>query len=166
MIRTGENRSARRKTCPTPTLCTTKPKSIVLGLNSGLCGDRKATNRLNHSTVPTFFFQVLSNAPSSQDEPSNTRMGKFAFSSVLKGSANSTLHLAPLGSWILSIISYPKKNVTYRKMALFLSSSERVSVGINWVGAFSPTLKRPGQWQLPKRRVLFEYVMMCNGQEI
>jgi hypothetical protein len=52
MILTGENRRTRRKTCPSVTLSTTNPTWIDPGTNPGFCGDRPATNDLNHGMAP------------------------------------------------------------------------------------------------------------------
>jgi hypothetical protein len=41
----GENRSTRRKTCPSATLSTTNPTWTGPGSNPGLRGERTATNR-------------------------------------------------------------------------------------------------------------------------
>jgi hypothetical protein len=48
---TGENRSARGKTCPIATLSTTNPTWTDPGSNLGLRGERPATNRLSHGTA-------------------------------------------------------------------------------------------------------------------
>jgi hypothetical protein len=48
---TGENRSTRRKTCPSATLSTTNPTWTDPGSNPSLRGGRPATNRLNHGTA-------------------------------------------------------------------------------------------------------------------
>ena len=48
---TGENRSTRRKTCPSTTLSTTNPTWTDQESNPGLRGERPATNRLSHVTV-------------------------------------------------------------------------------------------------------------------
>jgi hypothetical protein len=48
IILTGENRSTRRKTCPSATLSTTNPTRIDPGANPGLRGERPATNDLSH----------------------------------------------------------------------------------------------------------------------
>jgi hypothetical protein len=48
---TGENRRTRRKTCPSATLSTTNPTWTDPGSNSGLRGERPATNRLSHGTA-------------------------------------------------------------------------------------------------------------------
>jgi hypothetical protein len=53
---TGENRSTRRKTCPSATLSTTNPTWIDPGSNPGLSGERPATNRLSHGTVKLFLY--------------------------------------------------------------------------------------------------------------
>jgi hypothetical protein len=50
---TGENRSTRRKTCPSVTLSTTNPTWIDPGLNPGIRGERPGTNRLSHGTAYT-----------------------------------------------------------------------------------------------------------------
>jgi hypothetical protein len=48
---TGENRSTRGgKTCPSATLSTTIPTWTDPGSNTGLRGERPATNRLSHDT--------------------------------------------------------------------------------------------------------------------
>jgi hypothetical protein len=44
---TGENRSTRRKTCPSGTLSTTNPTWT----DPGLCGEKRASNRLSHGTA-------------------------------------------------------------------------------------------------------------------
>jgi hypothetical protein len=49
---TGENRSTRRKSCPSITLSTTNLTWNDLGSSPGLRGERPATNRLSHSTAP------------------------------------------------------------------------------------------------------------------
>jgi hypothetical protein len=46
----GENRSTRRKTCPSATLSTTNPTWTDLGSEPGLRGGRQAANRLSHGT--------------------------------------------------------------------------------------------------------------------
>jgi hypothetical protein len=51
MILTGENRRTRRRTCPSATLPTTNPTWIDPGANSGLRGERPATNDLSHGTA-------------------------------------------------------------------------------------------------------------------
>jgi hypothetical protein len=48
---TGENRSTRRKTCPSATLSTTNPTWTDPGSNPGLRGERLATNRLSNGTA-------------------------------------------------------------------------------------------------------------------
>jgi hypothetical protein len=48
---TGENRSSRRKTCPSATSSTTNPICTEPGSNPGLCGGRPAANRLSHGTA-------------------------------------------------------------------------------------------------------------------
>jgi hypothetical protein len=48
MIQTGETRSIRRKTCPITTLCTTNLIPPSLGSKPGLCGERKANNRVKY----------------------------------------------------------------------------------------------------------------------
>jgi hypothetical protein len=50
MILTGENRTTRRKTCPSATLSTTNPTWIDPGANPGLRGKRPATNHLSHTS--------------------------------------------------------------------------------------------------------------------
>jgi hypothetical protein len=47
---TGENRSTRGKTCPSATLSTANPTCTDPGSNTGLRGERPATNRLKHGT--------------------------------------------------------------------------------------------------------------------
>jgi hypothetical protein len=48
---TGENRSTRRKTCPSATLSATNPIWADPGSNPGLRGERPATNRLSRGTA-------------------------------------------------------------------------------------------------------------------
>jgi hypothetical protein len=48
---TGENRSTRRKTCPSAMLSTTNPTWTEPGSIPGLRGERPATNRLSHGTA-------------------------------------------------------------------------------------------------------------------
>jgi hypothetical protein len=48
---TGENRSTRRKPCPSATLSTTNPTRTDPGSNPGLRRDRPATSRLKHGTA-------------------------------------------------------------------------------------------------------------------
>jgi hypothetical protein len=48
---TGENRSTRRKTCPSATLSTTNPTWTDPGSNPGLRGERPAANSLSHGTA-------------------------------------------------------------------------------------------------------------------
>jgi hypothetical protein len=48
---TGENRSTRRKTCPSATLSTTNPTWADPGSNPGLRGGRPTANRLSHGTA-------------------------------------------------------------------------------------------------------------------
>jgi hypothetical protein len=50
-ILTGENRRARRKTCPSATLSTTNPTWIDPGAKPGLRVERPATNDLGHGTA-------------------------------------------------------------------------------------------------------------------
>jgi hypothetical protein len=50
MILTEENRRTWRKTCPSDALCTNLTGTDH-GANSGLRGERSATNRLNHGTA-------------------------------------------------------------------------------------------------------------------
>jgi hypothetical protein len=45
------NRRTRRKACPSATLSTTNPTWIDPGANSGLRGERPASNRLSHGTA-------------------------------------------------------------------------------------------------------------------
>jgi hypothetical protein len=52
----GKNRRTRRKTCPSATLSTTNPTWIDKGANSGLRGERPATNDLSHGTA---YFNIL-----------------------------------------------------------------------------------------------------------
>jgi hypothetical protein len=47
----GENRSTRRKTCPSATLSTTHPTWTAQGSNPGVRGERPATNRLSQGTT-------------------------------------------------------------------------------------------------------------------
>jgi hypothetical protein len=49
---TAENRSTRRKTCPSATLSTTNPTMT----DPGLRGERPATNRLSHGTALRFYY--------------------------------------------------------------------------------------------------------------
>jgi hypothetical protein len=51
IILTWKNWRTRRKICPSTTLSTTNPTWSYPGGNSGLHGERPATNRLNHGTV-------------------------------------------------------------------------------------------------------------------
>jgi hypothetical protein len=51
MKMTGENRSTRRKTCPSATLSTTNLAWTDQGSNPGILGERPATNRLSHDTA-------------------------------------------------------------------------------------------------------------------
>jgi hypothetical protein len=48
---TGENRSTRRKTCPSATLSIKNPTWTDPESNPGLRGERPATNRLSHGTA-------------------------------------------------------------------------------------------------------------------
>jgi hypothetical protein len=48
---TGENRSTRKKTCPSATLSNKNPTWNDPGSNPGLRGDRPAANRLSHGTA-------------------------------------------------------------------------------------------------------------------
>jgi hypothetical protein len=48
---TGDNRSTRGKTCPSATLSTINPTWTDPVSNSGLRGERPATNRLSHGTA-------------------------------------------------------------------------------------------------------------------
>jgi hypothetical protein len=50
----GENRSTRRKTCPSATLSTTNATWTDPGSNQGLCVGRPAINRLGHSTAQQY----------------------------------------------------------------------------------------------------------------
>lgn len=58
MIGTKEKWNTRRKNCPSATISTTNPTRTGLGSNPGLCSDRTATNRLNHSTA----LQIVANS--------------------------------------------------------------------------------------------------------
>jgi hypothetical protein len=53
-ILTGEKRRTRRKTCSNATLSTTNPTWIDPGADSGLHGERPATNNLSHGTAPDY----------------------------------------------------------------------------------------------------------------
>jgi hypothetical protein len=55
---TGENRSTRRKTCPSATLSTTNSTWTDPGSNPGFRGGRSAANRLSHGR-PILWFYVL-----------------------------------------------------------------------------------------------------------
>jgi hypothetical protein len=55
MILTAETEELG-KTCPSPTLSTTNPTWIVPGANPGLCGERPATNDLNHGMALGFVY--------------------------------------------------------------------------------------------------------------
>ena len=48
---TGENRSTRRKTCPSATFSTTNPTRTDPASNPALRGERQATNRLSHAAM-------------------------------------------------------------------------------------------------------------------
>jgi hypothetical protein len=50
---TGENRSTRRKTCPSATLSATNPTWTDPGSNPSFRGGRLTTNRLSHCTAST-----------------------------------------------------------------------------------------------------------------
>jgi hypothetical protein len=47
----GKMKVLRETTCPSITLCTTKPRQTGLGSNLGLCGDRSGTNCPSHTTT-------------------------------------------------------------------------------------------------------------------
>jgi hypothetical protein len=49
MILTGENRRSRRETCPSATSSTTNPTWSDRGANSGLRGEKPATNCLSYA---------------------------------------------------------------------------------------------------------------------
>jgi hypothetical protein len=55
---TGENRSTRRKTCPSATLFTKNPMWTDQGSNPGLRGERPVTNRLSHGTPTAISYNV------------------------------------------------------------------------------------------------------------
>jgi hypothetical protein len=59
MISTWENRRTQRKTCPSATLSTTNLTWIDPGANSGLSGERLATNRLSHGMAKLFITHIL-----------------------------------------------------------------------------------------------------------
>jgi hypothetical protein len=65
MILTEENRRTQRKTCPSTTFSTTNPTRIDPGANSGLRGERPATNRLSHGTAaihhhtPIYLYKLI-----------------------------------------------------------------------------------------------------------
>jgi hypothetical protein len=63
----GKPKYSGGKTCASATFSTTNPRWTDLGSNTDLCGDRPATNSLNHGTAKVF--QVTSfgfvNKPSS-----------------------------------------------------------------------------------------------------
>jgi hypothetical protein len=52
----AENRSTWVKICPNVTSSTTNPTCTEPGSNSGLCGERPATNRLSHGTALLVFY--------------------------------------------------------------------------------------------------------------
>jgi hypothetical protein len=52
---TGENRSARGKTCPSAILSTTNPTWTDPGSKPGLRGGRRAANRLSHGKALSSF---------------------------------------------------------------------------------------------------------------
>jgi hypothetical protein len=56
---TGEDRSTRRKTCPSATLSTTNPTWSDPGSNPGLRGGMPAANRLSHGTAELWGWSVL-----------------------------------------------------------------------------------------------------------
>jgi hypothetical protein len=58
---TGENRSTRGKTCPIAILSTTNPTWTDPGSNSGLRGERPATNRRSHGTAVFNSYTLRSN---------------------------------------------------------------------------------------------------------
>jgi hypothetical protein len=75
MILTGENRRTRRKTCPIATFSTTNPIWIDPGANTGLRGERPATNHLSHGTV---WQQVTSaNSRTISDAPGAVNTDRF-----------------------------------------------------------------------------------------
>jgi hypothetical protein len=57
-ILTGENRRTRRKTCPSATLSATKLTWIDPATNTGLRGERPATNYLSHGTAILHILQL------------------------------------------------------------------------------------------------------------
>jgi hypothetical protein len=56
---TGENRSTRRKPCPSATLSTTNPTWTDPGSSTGLRGESPATNCLSHGTAN---FRIIMNS--------------------------------------------------------------------------------------------------------
>jgi hypothetical protein len=56
---TGENRSTRRKTCPSATLPTTNPTCTDPRSNPDLRGERPVTNRLSHGTAYLIAYSSL-----------------------------------------------------------------------------------------------------------
>jgi hypothetical protein len=53
---TEENRSTRRKNCPSATSSTTNPTRTDPGSNPVLYGERPATKCLNHGTAEQYVF--------------------------------------------------------------------------------------------------------------
>jgi hypothetical protein len=63
---TWENRSTRKKTCPSAILSTTNPIWTDQGSKPGLRGERPATNRLSHGTAYLVYQYVLNLSASSR----------------------------------------------------------------------------------------------------
>jgi hypothetical protein len=60
----GGNRRTRRKICPSATLSATNPTWTEPGKNTGLHGERHATNGLSHGTASHVFYIInISTAP-------------------------------------------------------------------------------------------------------
>jgi hypothetical protein len=73
---TEENRSTRRKTCPSATLSTTNPTWTDPGSNPDLRSDRPATNRLSHGTAfrPLTYENVYQFTFTEQKAPDNSEV--------------------------------------------------------------------------------------------
>jgi len=58
MILFKKSQILHNKTCPSATLCITRPTRIALGLNSGCCGKKPANNNLSYGMAYSFLWKV------------------------------------------------------------------------------------------------------------
>jgi hypothetical protein len=74
MKSTRENRSTRGKACPSATVSTTNATWTDPGSNTGLRGERPATNRLSHATTNPTWTDPGSNTGLRGGRPATNRL--------------------------------------------------------------------------------------------